>query len=123
MADDPLALFGYQMETVNDLTFDTRDGAPFMMKARVIDQAFTWGRDRPWQTAWGKTVVHKTHARGFTMRPPGIRGELRGTYAGLASQPAIDYAHYDAGDGVTGMADGYVDMHVGATVFVYVASA
>jgi glycogen operon protein len=41
------ALFGYQMETTNDLTFDTRDSAPFMMKARVIDQAFTWGSNRP----------------------------------------------------------------------------
>jgi glycogen operon protein len=85
------ALFGYQMETTNDLTFDTRDSAPFMMKARVIDQAFTWGRNRPLQTAWEKTVIYEAHVRGFTMRHPGVREELRGTYAGLASQPALDY--------------------------------
>ncbi len=46
------ALFGYQMETGNDLTFDKRDSAPFMMKSRVIDPAFTWGHDRRPQTAW-----------------------------------------------------------------------
>src|SRR4051794_30255795 len=85
------ALFGYQMETANDLTFDTRDSAPFMMKARVIDQAFTWGRNRPLQTAWEKTVIYEAHVRGFTMRHPGVREDLRGTYAGLASQPALDY--------------------------------
>ncbi len=35
------ALFGYQVETGDDLTFDERDSAPFMMKACVIDPAFT----------------------------------------------------------------------------------
>ena len=85
------ALFGYQMETVNDLTFDTRDSAPFMMKARVIDPAFSWGRDRLLQTAWEKTVIYEAHVRGFTRRNPAVQEELRGTYAGLASQAAMDY--------------------------------
>jgi glycogen operon protein len=79
------------METTNDLTFDTRDSAPFMMKARVIDQAFTWGRNRPLQTAWEKTVIYEAHVRGFTMRHPEVQEDIRGTYAGLASQPALDY--------------------------------
>jgi isoamylase len=39
---DP-ALFGYKMETSNDLTFDDRDSAPFMPRCRIIDPAFTWG--------------------------------------------------------------------------------
>jgi glycogen operon protein len=47
------ALFGYRIESGDDLTFDERDSAPFIMKARVIDPAFTWGRDRrpniPWE--------------------------------------------------------------------------
>jgi glycogen operon protein len=85
------ALFGYQMETANDFTYDRRDSAPFMMKSRVIDPAFTWGRDRRLQTAWEKTVIYETHVRGFTMRHPTVREGLRGTYAGLASQEAIDY--------------------------------
>ncbi len=31
------AVFGYTMETTDDLTFDERDSAPFMPKSRVID--------------------------------------------------------------------------------------
>jgi glycogen operon protein len=33
------ALFGYQMETTNDLTFDQRDSARYMPKSRVVDSA------------------------------------------------------------------------------------
>jgi isoamylase len=85
------ALFGYQMETANDLTFDERDSAPYMMKARVIDPAFTWGKDRHLQTAWEKTVVYEAHVRGISMRHPAVPEELRGTYAGLAHQDVVDY--------------------------------
>ncbi|HEV7255873.1 MAG TPA: glycogen debranching protein GlgX [Mesorhizobium sp.] len=85
------ALFGYQMETTNDLTFDERDSAPFNMKARVIDPAFSWGEDRPLQTAWEKTVIYETHVRGFTMRHPAVPEALRGTYAGFASQEIVEY--------------------------------
>src|SRR4051812_2245787 len=85
------ALFGYQMETGDDLTFDERDSAPFMMKCQVIDPAFTWGKDRLQQTAWEKTVIYETHVRGFTMLNPAVREHLRGTYAGLASNDSLDY--------------------------------
>jgi isoamylase len=85
------ALFGYQMESGDDLTFDERDSAPFMMKCRVIDQAFTWGKDRPLLTAWEKTVIYETHVRGFTKRHPGLPEDLRGTYAGLVAKETLDY--------------------------------
>jgi glycogen operon protein len=85
------ALFGYRMEAGDDLTFDERDSAPFMMKARVIDSAFTWGpKPRP-QNAWEKTVIYETHVRGYTMRHPGVPEELRGSYAGLATKEVLDY--------------------------------
>jgi isoamylase len=42
------AVFGYQLETGDDQTFDERDSAPFMPRCRVIDPAFTWG-----------TIVHR----------------------------------------------------------------
>jgi isoamylase len=85
------ALFGYRMETGDDLTFDERDSAPYMMKARVIDPAFTWGRDRRPNIPWEKTVIYETHLRGFTMRHPAVPEALRGTYAGLAAQEVVDY--------------------------------
>ncbi|MBB5765892.1 hypothetical protein HNR01_005552 [Methylorubrum rhodesianum] len=35
------ALFGYKMETGDDLTFDGRDSASYTRRSRVIDPAFT----------------------------------------------------------------------------------
>jgi glycogen operon protein len=64
------ALFGYVMEGGDDLTFDERDSASFMMKARVIDPAFTWGRERRPQNAWEKTVLYEMHVKGFTKLLP-----------------------------------------------------
>ena len=88
---DP-ALFGYVMESGDDLTFDERDSAPFMMKARVIDPAFTWGpRERRPGIDWERTVLYETHVRGFTMRHPGVAEAQRGTYAGLASRDVVEY--------------------------------
>jgi glycogen operon protein len=36
-------------------------------------------------------VIYETHVRGFTRLHPEVREELRGTYAGLASEPALNY--------------------------------
>jgi isoamylase len=36
-------LFGYQLESGDDTTFDDRDSAPFVTKCRVVDPAFSWG--------------------------------------------------------------------------------
>ncbi|MET0741950.1 MAG: glycogen debranching protein GlgX [Microvirga sp.] len=87
---DP-ALFGYKMETGDDLTFDERDSAAFMPKCRVIDSAFTWGKERRVEASWERTVIYETHVRGYTMRNPAVPENLRGTYAGLATQDVIDY--------------------------------
>ena len=40
---DP-AVFGYQMEAMDDLTFDERDSAPFMPKCVVVDPEFRLAR-------------------------------------------------------------------------------
>ena len=36
-------------------------------------------------------MIYETHVKGFTMRHPDVPEELRGTYAGLASAPAVEY--------------------------------
>ncbi|MFP4517787.1 MAG: hypothetical protein ACLFNV_13420, partial [Desulfovibrionales bacterium] len=47
------ALFGYTVgHPDEDLSFDTRDSAPFMPRCQVIDSAFTWGRDQNVQRDW-----------------------------------------------------------------------
>jgi len=84
--------FGYRIGSKNaDLSMDRRDSAPGMLKAMVIDSAFTWGTDRPPSTPWHKSVIYEMHVRGFTIQHPRVPAHLRGTYAGLATAPVIDH--------------------------------
>ena len=73
---------------------DVADGyedAAAIPKCVVIDQAFDWEGDRPARTPWHETVIYELHVKGFTALHPGVREDLRGTYAGLASDAAIAY--------------------------------
>jgi isoamylase len=86
------ALFGYRVGGAReDLTMDRRDDAPGMPKCRVVDTAFTWGDDRPPRAPWHDTVIYELHVKGFTQLNPDIAPNLRGTYAGLATDPAIEH--------------------------------
>jgi isoamylase len=85
------AVFGYQLETGDDQTFDERDSAPFMPRCRVIDPAFTWGEDRPPRTAWERTVIYELHVRGYTKLHPSVPEVLRGTYRGLTEPRVLDH--------------------------------
>jgi glycogen operon protein len=82
------SLFGYPLGK-EDLEKDERDSAAFAPLARVIDGSFTWGHDKPPKTPWHDTVIYEVHVKGFTMKHPEVPEALRGTYAGLASPPAI----------------------------------
>jgi glycogen operon protein len=84
------SVFGYKVGQ-DDLSFDDRDSAPFAPLAVVVDTAFTWGDDRPPRTPWHKTLIYETHVKGLTMRHPGVPENLRGTYAGLASEAVINH--------------------------------
>jgi isoamylase len=74
-----------------DLELDDEDDAAAMPKSVVIDDAFLWEGDRPPRIPFADTVIYETHVKGFTMRHPEVRQDLRGTYAGLASEEAIAY--------------------------------
>ena len=96
---DP-AVFGYQMESGDDLTFDTRDSAPFMPKCVVVDPNFDWigapGRHRRGSLAhlavpFENTILYELHVRGFTKKHPAVPEHLRGTYGGLAQPVVLDY--------------------------------
>ena len=84
-------VFGYQMESADDLTYDERDSAAHMPKCVVIDPAFTWLRDRRPNVPWDHTIFYETHLRGFTKRHPAVPEELRGTFSGMAVKEVIDY--------------------------------
>ena len=86
------ALFGYTIgHKRGDLSFDRRDSAPAMPRCKIIDQAFTWGDDRPPDVPWHETVIYELHVGGFTMQHPDVPPALRGTYAGLCNSAVIEY--------------------------------
>ena len=88
---DP-AVFGYKMETGDDLTFDERDSAPFMPKCVVVDRDFDWTGEAGRQPVpWDRTIVYETHVKGFTKLNPNVPEKLRGTYAGFGSKAVVDY--------------------------------
>jgi glycogen operon protein len=70
---------------------DTRDSAPFVCKAIVVDDAFDWGSDCAPRTPWSNTIIYECHVRGLTMRHPEVPEALRGTYLGLASEPVLEH--------------------------------
>jgi glycogen operon protein len=74
-----------------DLEPDDEDSAPAVPKSLVIDERFDWEGDAQPRTPWNRTVIYETHVKGFTMQHPDVREDLRGTYGGLASEPAIAY--------------------------------
>jgi len=87
------AHFGYELgHEEKDLSFDTRDSAPFTPKCKVIDpDAFDWqGENRP-NVPWPKTVIYETHVKGFTRLNPALPQELRGTFEGLVHPASVDY--------------------------------
>ncbi len=59
---------------------------------RRVDEHFDWEGDRLPRTPWNETIIYETHVKGFTQCHPHVREDLRGTYAGLASEEAI--AHF-----------------------------
>jgi glycogen operon protein len=73
---------------------DERDNAAYAPLA-VVPQgasaadAFDWGDDRRPRTPWRDTIVYELHVKGFTALNDAIPETLRGTYLGLASEPAI----------------------------------
>ena len=84
--------YGYTIGSKDeDLSFDRRDSARFMPKCRVIDPAFTWGRERRPDVPWDRTIIYEAHVRGFTMLHPAVPENLRGTFSGLGRKEVVDY--------------------------------
>ena len=86
------SMFGYIVgDPQADLSKDERDSAAYAPLGAVIDPSFTWGGDRPPRRPWHETIIYELHVRGFTKRHPDVPEELRGTYLGLVSEPALDH--------------------------------
>ena len=74
-----------------DVEMNDADSAPHVPKCIVANPFFDWGDDRHPRIRENESIIYETHVKGLTMRHPGVEPELRGTYAGLASPPIIDY--------------------------------
>ena len=82
--------YGYRVgHRLEDLSFDRSNNAPGVPKCKVIDPAFTWGGDELPRTPWHETIIYELHVKGFTQNHPEVPPTLRGTYAGLATEPVI----------------------------------
>jgi glycogen operon protein len=85
-------VFGYTPGAPEqDLARDDRDSAAAMAKSVVVGNHFDWGGDRRPETPLHRSVIYEVHVKGFTMRHPEVPPELRGTYAGFASPPAVEH--------------------------------
>jgi len=74
------ALWGYDLPSGDDLTFDERDSAPFMVKSVVQDPDFDWEGDEAIRRPWTETIVYEAHVRGLPANRAGTRagkGRLR----------------------------------------------
>ncbi len=86
------SVYGYQFGSPDgDGTPNRIDSKQSVPRSVVVDPSFDWGGDRQLHTPWNETVVYEAHVRGLTKLHPEVEPELRGTYAGLGSQPVIDY--------------------------------
>lgn len=85
-------MFGYQFGGDDpDLTRDDRDNAAGLPKSVVVDSGFDWTDDSHPETPLAESVIYEVHVKGFSKLCPHIPEEIRGSYAAIGSDFAIDY--------------------------------
>jgi len=90
-ADD--SHFGYVTGSPgDDLSFDSRDNAPFMPKSKVVDLAKLPSPDKaPWRHPISHSIIYELHVKGFTMTHPEVDDSVKGRFAGLATPAVLNY--------------------------------
>lgn len=69
----------------------TLDSAAHSPLGVVIRNDFDWQGDQHPKTPWQDTVIYEAHVKGMTALHPKVPANLRGTYAGLATEPVIKH--------------------------------
>jgi glycogen operon protein len=86
------AHFGYRTgHKTEDLSFDRRDNARWMLKSVVVDDAHSWRAGRRPRTPWEDTFIYEAHVKGLTEQWPKLEDDLRGSYAALADPSVIEH--------------------------------
>ena len=81
------AVFAYDFDDPSVPNDD--DSAGHVPLGVVVNPWFDWQGDRQLRIPMHDTVIAEVHVKGLTMRHPGVPEHLRGTYAGLATEPVI----------------------------------
>jgi isoamylase len=85
-------MFGYIIgDEKEDLSQDFRDNAWGVPKSVVIDSEFDWRGDKAPGIPLHESVIYEVHVKGFSKLWRELPEQVRGTYAGLGSPPAIEY--------------------------------
>jgi isoamylase len=85
-------MFAYQLNGQDgDLEKDTGDNAAGLPKSVVVSEDFDWSGDKSPDVPLSESVIYEVHVKGFSKLCPHIPEEIRGSYAGLASDFAINY--------------------------------
>ena len=94
VADHPSVL-GYRPGGPDaDLAIDGADSAFAVPKAVVTiagDNRSDGGTGPRPNRPLSETIIYEAHIRGATMRLPSVPDDIRGTFAGLASEPMLDH--------------------------------
>jgi len=81
----------YDYDVANQGAASSLDSAGHVPLSLVIDEGFDWGDDAPPRHDYADTVFYEVHVKGLTMRHPGVPAELRGSYAGLGHEVALEH--------------------------------
>jgi glycogen operon protein len=84
-------IFAHDSVGGDDLKRDDRDSAAGVPKGIVIDSHYDWEGDCRPDTPLAESIIYELNVRGFSETNPLVPEPLRGTYAGLASEPSIHY--------------------------------
>ena len=84
-------IFPYDNTSGDDLKRDDQDSAAGVPKSVVIDPKFDWEGDCQPETPLSDSINYEVSVRGFSEENTAIPEKLRGTYAGIASEPSIKY--------------------------------
>ncbi len=82
-------VFAYQHEHPNRIS--ETDSALSVPRSVVVNPSFDWGDDTAPGTPLYKSVIYETHVKGISMTHPDVPKQLRGTYAGMASEPIVQH--------------------------------
>lgn len=82
-------LFAYRLGSEHGDLEKNEQNARGIPRGVVIDTSFDWEDDKPPEIPFHKSVFYEVHVKGATATHPEVPPEIRGMYAGLASDAMI----------------------------------